>query len=143
MKLLITIKFLIAILLFIIFLFYFYETRKENYSNKIKIIKHFKTPKQKNKGLMFIKDKLPENSGALFDYSNNPQKVSFWMKNTFIPLDALFLNKNKKVIGIQENMKPHSLKSRGVNKVSHYGIELNAGTIKKNKINIGDTIQFN
>ena len=76
---------IIILWIFISLTTYFYIFKnKETYSNKIKIIKHFKTPKE-NRGLMFIKDKLPENSGALFDYSNNPQRVSFWMKNTFIP----------------------------------------------------------
>ena len=109
---------------------------------QIKIIKHFKTPIDQAKGLMFVKKKLPKNSGALFDYSKNPHQLSFWMKNTYIPLDILFLDKHKKVIGLLENMIPHSLKSKSINKIASYAIETNAGTIKNNKINIGDIIEF-
>jgi len=117
-------------------------TNFKNKSINIKIIKHFKTPKDREKGLMFVKKKLPKNSGALFDYSKNPHKLSFWMKNTFIPLDILFLDKNKKVIGLLENMIPHSLKSKSINKIASYAIETNAGTIKNNKIKIKDIIEF-
>ena len=113
-----------------------------NKSINIKIIKHFKTPIDQAKGLMFVKKKLPKNSGALFDYSKNPHKLSFWMKNTFIPLDILFLDKNKKIIGLLENMIPHSLKSKGINKIASYAIETNAGTIKNNNIKLNDIIEF-
>ena len=116
----------------------------------IKIIKQFTTASDKKHGLMFVKKPLLENEGALFVYHNEPEpkedkkinKRSFWMKNTFIPLDVIALNKNKKVIGLIHHMKPHSLKRHCVPNETKYGIEINAGHNKRNKIKIGDEIAF-
>ena len=58
---------------------------------------------------------------------------SFWMKNTFIPLDVLFLNKSGKILGYKENNKPHSLKGISIGKKSFYVLEMNSGWIKKIK----------
>ena len=90
---------------------------------------------------MFVKNPLPKNSGYLFE---NPSK--FWMKNTYIPLDIIFINKHKdnyKIIGYLENMVPKSLESRGIQKKSKYAIEVNAGTIKHLNLKIGDVITLN
>jgi uncharacterized membrane protein (UPF0127 family) len=119
----------------------------------IKIIKRFTTTSDKKHGLMFVKKPLLENEGALFVYHNDhnqpePEedkkinKRGFWMKNTFIPLDVIALNKNKKVIGLIHHMKPHSLKRHCVPNETEYGIEINAGHNKRNKIKIGDEITF-
>lgn len=51
-----------------------------------------RTEEEKEKGLMGVKT-LPENEGMLFDYTNDPQtEISFWMKDTLIPLDIIFIN---------------------------------------------------
>ncbi len=92
-------------------------------------------------GLMNVKSPLPLNHGMLFIYTEEANHT-MWMKNTYIPLDLIFLDKNRKVIGFVENMKPLSLKSHGINKESLYAIEVNAGYIKDNKIRIGDIINF-
>ena len=90
---------------------------------------------------MFLKKKLPDNSGLLFIYKN-PKNVVFWMKNTYIPLDILFLDKEKRVIGKCENLEPHSLKQRKINKKSKYAIELNGNEIKKMNIKKNDFIEL-
>ena len=98
--------------------------------------------KEKQKGLMFRKNKLDKNTGYLFDYSNNPSDVVFWMKNTYIPLDIIFLDDKYKIIGFLRNMTPHSLESRNINKKYSYAIEVNADTIDNLKLNIGDHIDL-
>ena len=51
-----------------------------------------RTEEEKEKGLMGV-ETLPENEGMLFDYSDDPQtEISFWMKDTLIPLDIIFIN---------------------------------------------------
>ena len=108
----------------------------------INIIKTAKTPKQHARGLMYVKEKLPENSGMLFIY---PRKTnsSFWMKNTFIDLDIVFMDDNKKVVGTIENMKAHDLTSRSIDKPYNYAIEMNAGSIKNLNIKVNDIVNIN
>ena len=132
---------LLILLILLILIFKRYLNSRDHYSNtkEIKIIKVGKTAEEKRIGLMFRKQKLPEKSGMLFVY-NKPTIMSFWMKNTFIDLDILFLDGNKKVIGKCENLKKHTLKSRSIGKKAKYAIELNAGTLKKYNINKKDTI---
>lgn len=51
-----------------------------------------RTEEEKEKGLMGV-ETLPENEGMLFDYTDDPQtEISFWMKDTLIPLDIIFIN---------------------------------------------------
>ena len=61
------------------------------------------------KGLMYRKS-LPEDAGMLFDFKYE-KPVSMWMKNTFIPLDMLFISNNKKIVHIAENTTPFSEKT--------------------------------
>ena len=91
---------------------------------------------------MFRKHKLDANTGYLFDYNDNPSSNEFWMKNTYIPLDIIFLDDKYKIIGFLKNMKPHSLESRNINKKYFYAIEVNAGTIENLKLRVGDIIEL-
>ena len=92
------------------------------------------------KGLMFVKEPLHSRYGMLFDMGYKVN--SMWMKNTFIPLDVIFLDKNMNIIGFKENNQPHSLKSISINNPSKYVLEMNAGTVKKFNLKIGDKIYF-
>jgi len=117
------------------------ELFRNSKNHTIKIIKIGKSHEEKRTGLMYVKNKLPENSGMLFVYKY-PTKLSFWMKNTYIDLDILFLDKNYRVLGSLENMKKHSLESRSIDELSNYAIELNAGTINKNNIKKNDFVRL-
>ena len=86
-------------------IFYLYINDSDSFTNSISKKKNkqiylntyfFKTEQEKKNGLMHIKEPLG-NKGALFKYKN-PQKICIWMKNTFIPLDALFLDNKFQVI---------------------------------------------
>ena len=72
------------------------------------------TPAQQAKGLMF-RTEMADNQGMLFVFQNEGPR-SFWMKNTFIPLDMIFIKRNGEVLSIHENSIPHDLtpvKSKG------------------------------
>ena len=92
------------------------------------------------KGLMYVKNPLNSRYGMLFDMGYKVN--SMWMKNTFIPLDIIFLDKNMNIIGFKENNQPHSLKSKSINKLSKYVLEMNGGTVKKVNLKKGDKIYF-
>ena len=93
------------------------------------------------KGLMYIEKPLYSRYGMLFDMG--PSKAnSMWMKNTYIPLDIIFLDENMNIVGYKENNIPHSLKQIKINKPSRYVLEMNSGTVKKNNLKIGEKIYF-
>ena len=93
---------------------------------------------ERRKGLMFRKE-LPEGKGMLFDFAPD-QEVSMWMRNTYIPLDMLFINADGTIRRIAENTEPLSEKTipsggpvRGV-------LEVIGGTAKKLGISAGDRV---
>ena len=100
------------------------------------------TEAQRELGLMNRKN-LNANNGMLFIY-NESSYLSFWMKNTLIPLDILFIDANKKIIDIQ-TMTP-CVKDPCFIYISkypaQYALEINAGSSKKLGIQVGDQLNF-
>ena len=93
----------------------------------------------RNRGLMYRRH-LAADRGMLFDY-DPPVVVGFWMKNTYIPLDIIFVAADGRIIRIAENTTPFSLdhipsggKIRGV-------LEINGGLSAKLGLKIGDRVQ--
>jgi len=107
-------------------------------SLKVKVVK---TPQEIRQGLMYVKKPLPRNTGILFDPGNETQQL-LWMKNTFIPLDMIFLDQNHKILGFIENTQPLSTELLGINSISRYAIEVNGGWCQRNQIKIGDILQL-
>ena len=134
---------LVIILLILLLILIFIGNNEESFNttHEIKIMKVAKTPEEQRNGLMFIKDKLPEKTGMLFTYEN-PRILSFWMKNTYIDLDILFLDENYKIIGFCENLKKHTLHTRNSNIPAKHAIELNSGTIKKYNLKKNDYVRL-
>ncbi len=101
-------------------------------------------PKDLMLGLMFRKY-LDEDRAMLFifpEYSNH----AFWMKNTLIPLDIIWLNENKEVVYIGENIQPCSDEAcKAINPIekSGYVLEVNAGLAQKINLKIGDKLVIN
>lgn len=94
------------------------------------------TPFQLEQGLMFRKS-LPKKSGMLFVFPESKIQY-FWMKNTLIPLDMIFMDSNKKIVGILHYLKPKTLKLRSIYKPSKYVLEINAGEAKKFNLKKGE-----
>ncbi|MET0986881.1 MAG: DUF192 domain-containing protein [Steroidobacteraceae bacterium] len=86
-------------------------------------------------GLMFVRA-LPPDAGMLFVYSE-PRTISMWMKNTFIPLDMVFIKANGRVAQVVGNTTPHSLKSIVSKSDVVAVLELNADTADRLGIRSG------
>ena len=84
---------------------------------------------QRQRGLMHVRS-LPETTGMLFIYSSE-QILSIWMKNTFIPLDILFIKADGQVSSIYYDAEPQSLRSMRALEPVQYVLELNAGVAEK------------
>lgn len=98
------------------------------------------TDSSREKGLMYRKS-MPENYGMLFVYDNE-QPMSFWMKNTFIPLSIAFFDKEKKLINILD-MKPlDTSKIYPSQKPAQFAIEVNQGWYTKNKVDVGCKFEY-
>jgi uncharacterized protein len=96
------------------------------------------TEEEKTTGLMYRKE-LPEGKGMLFDFTPE-QEVSMWMKNTYIPLDMIFIRADGRILRIAENTEPLSTKiipSRGLAKGV---LEVIGGTAQKYGIAPGDRV---
>ena len=129
---------IILILIIVIYIIYKYfstETRVHKIYGKVA-----KNNKELQKGLMFRKDKLKNNEGMLFPMTYKIN--SMWMKNTYIPLDVIFLDDNMRIIGYVEDTVPLSLDSISIDKKSYNVLEINAGSIRYHNMLINDKILF-
>lgn len=98
------------------------------------------TVSSRAKGLMFA-ESLPKDMGMLFIYPGETVK-KMWMKNTFIPLDMIFVGSNLKIKHIVRNTMPESLNQISSIIPVKYVIEVNAGFASQNNININDEIKI-
>lgn len=89
-------------------------------------------------GLMFVRELAPDR-GMLFDYKR-PQRVSMWMKNTYIPLDMLFIEADGTIESIIERTTPHSLSPRASKGRVRAVLELPGGTAERLGIAPGDRV---
>lgn len=99
------------------------------------------TPAQIRKGLMFVTS-LPADQGMLFHFNPPSAQYSFWMKNTKIPLDMLFIDENNKIIQVAKNRAPDSVNMVKPKSKTRYVLEINGGLSDKYQIKVGDKIQF-
>lgn len=90
---------------------------------------------RRQRGLMFIRQLRPDDS-MLFIYPQ-PQPVTMWMKNTYVPLDMLFVAADGKVIKVVQNTEPLSLKTIESGGIVLGVVELPAGTAARLKIAAG------
>ena len=98
------------------------------------------TPEKREKGLQFRKH-LDENAGMLFTF-NTDATYSFWMKNTLIPLDIIFLSGDFVILDIihAEPCKEEPCETYSTENYSRYILEVNGNFTTKNNIEVGDRI---
>jgi uncharacterized membrane protein (UPF0127 family) len=101
------------------------------------------TEEKRRTGLMY-RDYLDENSGMLFVFEEE-QHVTFWMKNTKLPLDMVFISANGTISEIKENIQPCVEDPCPVYPSEHpvkYVLEVNAGFCRSNNITVGDVARI-
>ena len=92
------------------------------------------------KGLMYRKE-VPEGRGMLFDF-HTEQEVSFWMQNTYVSLDMLFIRADGRILSIAENTEPLSTRLIPSKGQVRAVLEVVAGTSRKLGIAPGDRVAF-
>lgn len=95
---------------------------------------------RRERGLMY-RSTLDENHGMLFIFEE-PDTLSFWMRNTYIPLDLLFVSADKTVVQITPNTPPYSTRSIPCPKPAQYVVEVNGGYAAMKGIRVGDQVTF-
>lgn len=99
------------------------------------------TPQKIEKGLM-ERQKLPQNQGMWFDMTIVPAEtpIAFWMKNTLIALDILFIDENGQIFFIKENAEPQDTSLIWPPRRPTYVLEINGGQSQKHHLQAGDFI---
>ena len=91
-------------------------------------------------GLQY-RHELADDHGMIFLFAGeSPQ--TFWMKNTPIPLDMIFIDRQRKIVGIVAETVPFSLDPRSVGIPSQYVLEIKGGLAKRLGIQAGDVVRF-
>ena len=138
-------KFIYLIFNFFLVSFYTFSNEKIDVSiynkNIIFNVEVAKTIEERRNGLMYRK-KLLYKEGMLFIFPHE-KIIQLWMKNTYIPLDVIFISENKVIVDIKKNMEKLSETIVKSKVKSRYALEFNAGLINKLDIEIGDKVLFN
>lgn len=92
-------------------------------------------------GLMYRKS-MASNQGMLFVMDTEEQQ-SFWMLNTYIPLDIIFADRRGNIVAIAKNVPPHSLDPVPSKVPAKYVLEVNAGFCDQHGIVVGDRFEWN
>ena len=98
------------------------------------------TPQEHERGLMY-REHLAPDAGMLF-ISESPRRQVFWMKNTLIPLDMIFIGADWRIAGIVENAEPKTLSAREVAAPSQYVLEIGGGLSARYGIRAGQAVDF-
>ena len=96
-----------------------------------------RTPLEKERGLMFRKS-LGENEGMLFVYDSD-QRLSFWMRNTYIPLSIAFISADGVITQI-EDMRPLDERTVVSERSVRYALEANQGAFARWGAAVGDRV---
>ena len=114
---------------------------RENVHVRVRITKRFKTIHATKRGLMFKKTPLGEGCGAWFQSRRRRPMTGVWMKNTYIPLDAIVVDKQYRVLETVQNMRPFSKKVHQFRSKNNAGfIEVDAGFVAGNNVHKGTKI---
>jgi len=98
------------------------------------------TSEKRARGLMFRKE-LAHDRGMLFVFPRE-EVQTFHMKNTYLPLDMIFIGSDGQVKGVVENARPMTLQTRSIGRPSRYVVELMAYTARKKGIGPGAKVRF-
>lgn len=96
------------------------------------------TDQQRARGLMF-REEMAKDHGMLFVFEGEGERF-FWMKNTPLPLDIIYISAAGQIVSIAADTTPFSVSVIPSGKPARYVLELNAGTAKKLGIEVGDKV---
>lgn len=94
---------------------------------------------QLTQGLMNVKE-IPDNSGMLFVFRDE-QTLTFWAKNTYIPIDIAYLNDHLEIVDIN-TLKPLDETIVASKKPASFALEVNAGWFRKYDVKVGDKLEL-
>ena len=98
------------------------------------------TPEKRNFGLMY-RQELPEFHGMLFLFPRE-EPLSFWMKNTPLPLDIIFMNSTLTIVGIAQQTTPFSEKQIPSGSPAQFVLEVNGGFCQQHDVAVGDRVEL-
>jgi len=98
-----------------------------------------RTEGEKERGLMF-RERMGKDEGMLFVYERE-ERLSFWMKNTRLPLSIAFIDKGGRIVDIQD-MEPFSLETHTSAHPATYALEMNRGWFAREGIKVGDFVKI-
>jgi uncharacterized membrane protein (UPF0127 family) len=99
-----------------------------------------RTEPEREKGLMF-REHLAPDAGMLFLFEV-PMVQTFWMKNTLIPLDMIFIGPDRAIVGVVADAQPLTLTARSVGEPSQYVLEIGGGLAARLGIRAGQRVAF-
>ena len=96
---------------------------------------------ERQRGLMY-RQKLEPGRGMIFLFEQ-PQRLQFWMKNTYIPLDMIFIGADKRVVYVEENAEPLTTQARGpADEDSQFVLEVPGGWARAHGVERGVAVKF-
>jgi uncharacterized protein len=98
------------------------------------------TPAKREMGFQYRRE-LADDRGMIFVFPSE-SVLTFWMKNTPIPLDMIFIGGDLKIVGIVREAVPFTLSARSVDAPSRYVLEIKGGLAKQRGIEVGDRLRF-
>ena len=108
--------------------------------SRLILVEIAKTQRQRQKGLQ-SRAVLDQNRGMLFVFKEEALHT-FWMKDTFIPLDIAFIDSNHKIVDIQQMIPLDTRILYRPAKPAKYALEVNAGWMEKNNIQVNEKVIF-
>lgn len=127
----------------IVFLILYREKNTVCFEDRCFVVELAKTQEELEKGLMF-RESLDVEEGMLFIFEKE-DKYPFWMKNTLLPLDIIWLNKDKEVIFIKEDAQPcqkEECDNFFPGEEAKYVLEINSGLVEEMGLELGDELRF-
>ena len=83
---------------------------------------------------------MPEDQGMLFVFPQE-QRLSFWMKNTYLPLSIAYIDAKGTIVDLQD-MTPLDLEPHPSAKLARYALEVNQGWFKRHGVEVGESIEL-
>lgn len=100
-----------------------------------------KSSYERQTGLMYRKA-MEKNQGMLFIYTDERPRYGFYMKNTYIPLDLIYIDAKNRIVDFNVNAEPLNETPLPSEAPAKYVLEVNAGTVKNLGLELGDSVVF-